>query len=257
MSDTSNQKRQPKGIPVGGEFAANEHDEAGALTTASTVPYPITNEGSSVDNIYPIGFPITGETHDQVQWAIDHDATLVVDMDEGTFPLSGDDLESTWDDLAPGEGFAILGAYRNDITAERNPYGASAAAIAEYDEIGRLLRSDKESDNALAEERMKIAVRPENKGDYYAAGASYVDLTPDTHERVQQLLEKHDVSRAAVEREIANEFGIPLPFTAPDGEERTYQEHPNRILNRITDDYLEEVFANAAHQERDNRQDFR
>ena len=24
-----------------------------------------------------------------------------------------------------------------------------------------------------------------------------------------------------------------------------------------TDDYLEEVFANAAHQERDNRQDFR
>lgn len=30
-----NQKRQPKGIPVGGEFAANQHDEAKPLDGAS------------------------------------------------------------------------------------------------------------------------------------------------------------------------------------------------------------------------------
>lgn len=29
------QKRQPAGVPIGGEFAANEHDEAGALTTVT------------------------------------------------------------------------------------------------------------------------------------------------------------------------------------------------------------------------------
>ena len=32
----SNQKRQPAGVPVGGEFAHNEHDEAGALAAPSS-----------------------------------------------------------------------------------------------------------------------------------------------------------------------------------------------------------------------------
>lgn len=31
MTDVSNRKRQPRGVPVGGQFAANEHDEATAL----------------------------------------------------------------------------------------------------------------------------------------------------------------------------------------------------------------------------------
>lgn len=257
MSDTNNQKRQPKGIPVGGEFAANEHDEAtGGLSVVTT--HPILNEGSSVTNIYPIGFPIDGETNDQVQWAIDNDATLIVDMDEGTFPLSGDDLESTWDDLAPGEGFAILGAYRNDIGEEQNPYHASDAARARFTEIERLMRSghtnpaDEERATALLKEATST---PEGKGDHYAAASSYSDLTPDAHARLSALMEEHDVSRGDVEREIANEFGMPVQYIAPDGEERFYQEHPNRIVNRISDDYLEEVVANAGRIR--PRQDYR
>lgn len=34
-TDVSARKRQPKGVPTGGEFAHNEHDEAGALTTTT------------------------------------------------------------------------------------------------------------------------------------------------------------------------------------------------------------------------------
>lgn len=35
MVTYTNRKRQPKGIPVGGQFASNEHDEASALTTTT------------------------------------------------------------------------------------------------------------------------------------------------------------------------------------------------------------------------------
>ena len=34
MTDVSNRKRQPRGVPIGGEFAANEHDEAGGSLSA-------------------------------------------------------------------------------------------------------------------------------------------------------------------------------------------------------------------------------
>jgi hypothetical protein len=38
MSENT-QKRQPKGIPVGGEFAANEHDEAESSLASDEYPY--------------------------------------------------------------------------------------------------------------------------------------------------------------------------------------------------------------------------
>ena len=49
MTDTTNRKRQPKGVPVGGEFASNEHDEAGdALRANEPAPIPFEVEGGFV-----------------------------------------------------------------------------------------------------------------------------------------------------------------------------------------------------------------
>lgn len=39
MTDTTNRKRQPAGVPTGGEFAHNEHDEAGGALVAQNDPF--------------------------------------------------------------------------------------------------------------------------------------------------------------------------------------------------------------------------
>lgn len=54
------------------------------------------------------------ETNTLVQRALAGSYGLWVDMDAGDFDLFGDDLEETWDSLAPGEAFVVLGVVTDD-----------------------------------------------------------------------------------------------------------------------------------------------
>lgn len=302
MSDTSNQKRQPKGIPVGGEFAANEHDEAvGSLAGALSyqgiaidgnyeqsplglMEIPVIAEdeglamrpgeeswheasaeeleryerywldvtdaeGDDMDESRPaftIGFPSDEDTNAQVQWALENDATLTVDTDMGEIEMSGEDLRSEWENLAPGEGFDIVGAKRSDNRAEGNPYGASPQAIYVASEAGRLLRdSNEKRANELI---LALHGIPGGKDDHYAALSSFQPLDADRAERIEGLLDDHDITRADLEKSMLGEFGMMIPFDAPNGKKAYLQEHPNRILNRITDDYLEDIAAKASRE---------
>lgn len=56
-------KRQPKGIPVGGQFAANEHDEAPQELSSTIHPYA---PGGSADTLSPRGFVPAGTV-----WAVE------------------------------------------------------------------------------------------------------------------------------------------------------------------------------------------
>lgn len=49
------------------------------------------------------------DTNTLVQRALAGNYGLWVDLDAGDFDLFGDDLEETWDSLAPGESFEVLG----------------------------------------------------------------------------------------------------------------------------------------------------
>lgn len=54
------------------------------------------------------------ETNTLVQRALAGSYGLWVDMDAGDFDLFGDDLAETWDSLAPGEAFVVLGVVTDD-----------------------------------------------------------------------------------------------------------------------------------------------
>lgn len=49
------------------------------------------------------------DTNTLVQRALAGGYGLWVDLDAGDFDLFGDDLRDTWDGLAPGEAFEVLG----------------------------------------------------------------------------------------------------------------------------------------------------
>lgn len=53
-----------------------------------------------------------------VQKALKHNYGLWVDTDYGQLDLFGDDLAETWDNLAPGESFVVLGVVTADTRKE-------------------------------------------------------------------------------------------------------------------------------------------
>lgn len=246
---SENMKRQPAGIPVGGQFAANEHDEAGVSLSVGQVEK--TNDGSALSNAYPIDFPMHDETSDKVDWALENDAVLIVDTDMGALPLYDHDLRQMYDGLAPGEGFEVTGAYRKDVEKDKNLRGASAEAIAAADKVSALLRAGDPKQEG-ADMIAKMTLTPEGKGDYYAALSSYSDLTTEASDRLDALMSEHDVKRADVDLYIAGEFGMPVEYVTPQGETAFFHEHPNRIINRIDDDYLDEIVRFTARDKYDS-----
>lgn len=225
-----NQKRTPAGVPTGGEFAANQHDEADADLA--------TSQGSS----FPEGFPETGTTNEKVMWAAANNATVTVDMDMGEIDLIPEDLESEWDSIAPGEGFEIVAA-----RIDPNPYGASDDARAVADAAGEAFRS---GDYDKANSIIRPWARSEDQSrvnDYYSALANPAPLTEDKQALVKEALERHGITREELDRSIDNEFGMLIPYQDGNGIDRTFREHPSRIVNRIDAGYLNEVASDAAY----------
>jgi hypothetical protein len=52
-------------------------------------------------------------TSDRVADALRYNTALIVDTDPGVVVLAGQELAQAWDELAPGEGFVILGSTKN------------------------------------------------------------------------------------------------------------------------------------------------
>lgn len=215
------------------------------LPTPHTVP-----EHPADAPAFSIGFPDGGSIGDKVDWALENDAVLTVDMDPGEFDLSGDDLREEWENLAPGEGFEITGARFLDPAKDRNPYGATDEAIRDVDRVEALITDDIDHPEAR-----EIQSRWRKDGDfafspdYYNALATYKPIRAERKAEVDGLLDEYDITRAELDREISNEFGMPFSYD-DGGTSRFVVEHHNRILNRISLDYLEEIAANVAHEKR-------
>ena len=198
---------------------------------------------------FPVGFPFTNDLNEKIEWAMKNDAMLSVDTDSGIVEISGDEAYEEFDDLAPGESFVIVGARYIDPSQERNPYGASPEAIRDVNRVEDLITGDIDSPEARA---IQIGWKPDLddgiplKPDYLNALATHRELRPGRREEVEALLSRHGITRGELEREIANEFGMYVPYD-DNGVTRYTVEHPNRILNRISDDYLEELGASTAH----------
>lgn len=58
------------------------------------------------------------ETNTLVQRALAGGYGIWVDMDAGDFDLFGDDLAETWDSMAPGEAFVVLGVVTDEGRTE-------------------------------------------------------------------------------------------------------------------------------------------
>lgn len=154
------QTRQPKGVPVGGQFAANTHDEAGASLDAS--PYA---PGGTADALTPRGF-----VSDDAIWKVERglsevrtgdesqgyaDAMRALDVDDPDDPYF---LEvcAAYDDAMMHDDFPTLEfaedvrsltfAYRgwNEDTYEEPTFGArsSEALRKPVAEVNRMLRQE-------------------------------------------------------------------------------------------------------------------
>lgn len=74
-----------------------------------------------LDNPADLGYAETMNTTDTallVQKALEHNYGLWVSLDIGDVDLFGDDLRTEWDNLAPGEGFEVLGIITDDVRRE-------------------------------------------------------------------------------------------------------------------------------------------
>ena len=138
-----NQKRQPAGVPIGGEFAANEHDEAGELTGVVVVPDTLENS----NNGYAMGFmehlrdnDITDEAEQKRaarEWLDDLDQHFE-DSQELDEPMIDDERDEARDLFA-----AYIGSDSDDdesyslSTALRDSKnGYIQALVARFDEEG-------------------------------------------------------------------------------------------------------------------------
>lgn len=76
------------------------------------------------------------ETAKRVQEALEKNQVLTVEMDAGTFEMSGDDLSQAWEDLAPGEAFEIIVASKlagNVIPGDRIMWDGLPATVVYAD----------------------------------------------------------------------------------------------------------------------------
>jgi hypothetical protein len=160
------QKRQPKGIPVGGEFAANEHDEANLSLVA---PGEVTVPADLVKNADHIGETFQDAVTDSRFHAVsahvlgvpstyyfDNDSRIIGRVEHGSRGdrsyvgsrvKGGESVRSQWEI----SDHASYGAIRRLPGGEKRPgfVGADAGMMHAQEELRAGLFSDRAADSAL------------------------------------------------------------------------------------------------------------
>ena len=226
------QTRQPKGVPVGGQYAENQHDEA----TSALSP------GGSADALSPRGF-ITDDQIDDVRraltdfrlgdddaWRIAGDALGADDPDDPYLQ----EVSAAFDDAHDENGVFDSGAFYDDVrslsvtyrgwnqdTFEEPAFGARAddAKGKSTVEVNKMLRSEFKSAQAsgyLPEGiTVKVTKSPagEPRVEYSGVPAEFRhrplypgETSLDTPERMRETPEYKELDRRI--RAVANTFAV-------------------------------------------------
>ena len=127
------EKRQPKGISVGGQYAENSHDEAGAALTATVTPLALSDEelDTAVDSASAASVwtsseaeEHTSETGEEVTLNDESRALLRSEIEDfaAAYPELIERARESGYTSSEGDGFA--GAFGHDFVLTRNGEGA-------------------------------------------------------------------------------------------------------------------------------------